>query len=216
MILKVISEFIDKGTLKSFPQEGSAYYFEQDSIPINYARLIPGHFYTFVSTKQVDSDQVPSMDEYQTGESRGLKPYFDRRPIFLSLGQEGPMEIGLNVKVMPTTYRKWFLQKYLKVFLPVISKLVDEDGDLINLNSRVRLPAMEPFFKINRSFAMAVGEQSGLNFKFLVDKYTRGEMGNPLALIDWDQVPKLSMLTYLNDGSIASKTPISYFLTKFT
>lgn len=215
MVLKKLNDFINDGRVEDFSENGTPYYFDGESTPINYSRLVPGYVYTFVSKHQINNDSIPSLDEYQTT-GRTKKPYFDRRPLFVSLGQEGPMEIGINLKLMPINFRKWFLRKYLKILYHVIEKMVDKDGKLIELNKRMRMQESAPLYKFNRSFATMVGEQTGFNVEFLVDKYTRGEMGNPLALIDWDQVPKLSSLLYMNDGSIISKTPISYFLTKFT
>jgi len=219
MKLKVIKEFTDTGEIAPFPEEGTAYYFDNDRVQINYARLIPGYFYTFVSVSSFSEDDLPSLDEYQVGLLDGRKPkkpYFDRRPIILSLGQEGPMEVGLNVKLMPFNLRRWFLQKYLKHIFPTMLKLVDSTGDLAHVNNRIRMQESAPLHSINRQFVKTASEQTGLKLEFLVDKYTRGEMGNPLALIDWDQIIKMGRCNYMHDKSIASKTPIFYFLTKFT
>jgi len=215
MVLNSINEFIKDGTVKSSPRDGTAYYFNEDSIPINYAKLVPGHIYSFISLHSVEEDDIPNLDQYQTGEIR-KKPYFDRRPIFLSLGQEGPFEVGINLKIMPLLFRKWFLRKYLQYMYSTLEQLVDKDGNFIEVNARMRMPEVMPFYKINRGFSKLVTEQTGFNVEFLVDKYTRGEMGNPLALIDWEYVPNLCNFQYMNDGSIISKTPITYFLTKFT
>jgi hypothetical protein len=216
MSIKGIKQFISTGQVDEFPQANSAYYFDTERISVNYARLVPSYVYTFVSVNPRGNDEIPSLDEYQTGASKGVKPYFDSRPIFLSLGQEGPMEIVFNLKLIPTALRKWFLINYYKQILPILEKLVDESGNFIELNKRMRMQETGPLYRINRSFIRTISEQSNLNLEFLVDKYTRGEMGNPLGLIDWDQVPKIVTLSYMNDGSIVSKTPISYFLTKFT
>ena len=219
MKLKVIKEFIDTGEIASFLEEGTANYFDNDRVQVNYARLIPGYFYTFVSISTFSEDDLPSLDEYQVGLVDGRKPkkpYFDRRPIILSLGQEGPMEVGLNMKLMPFNLRRWFLRKYLTHIFPIAAKLVDDTGDLLHVNNRIRMQESAPLYSINRQFIKAVSEQTGLKLEFLVDKYTRGEMGNPLALIDWDQIIKMGRCNYMHDGSIVSKTTISYFLTKFT
>jgi hypothetical protein len=215
MKLKVIKDFIDLDQIEPFPYEGTSYYFDTERVPVNFARLLPGYFYTFVSIANAVEDELLSLDEYQIG-PKSKKPYFDRRPIFLSLGQEGPMEVGLNVKLMPFKLRRWFLQRYLKHIYPTMVKLVDESGDLATLNSRIRMQETASLYGINRQFVRAISEQTGLKLEFLVDKYTRGEMGNPLALIDWDQIIKMGRCNYIHDKSILSKTPISYFLTKFT
>lgn len=219
MKIKVIKDFVDTGEIAPFSNEGTAYYFDDDRVQVNYARLIPGYFYTFVSISSYSEDDLPSLDEYQVGLLDGRKPkkpYFDRRPIILSLGQEGPMEVGLNMKLMPFNLRKWFLQRYLKHIFPILLKLTDDTGDLAHVNNRIRMQESAPLYSINRSFVKSASEQTGLKLEFLVDKYTRGEMGNPLALIDWDQIIKMGRCNYMQDKSIVSKTPISYFLTKFT
>jgi hypothetical protein len=215
MQLKKLSDFVTDGTVDASVGQGQAYYFDSERILVNYARLVPSYIYTFNSTKPVGDDSVPSLDEYQISNKR-RKPYYDNRPIFISLGQEGPMEVGINLKLMPLTFRKWFLRRYFKMILPTLSTLVDPSGNFIELNKRMRMQATAPLYKINREFIKAVASQTGFNLEFLVDKYTRSEMGNPLALIDWDQVPNLVNYSYMNDGTIISKTPINYFLTKFS
>jgi hypothetical protein len=216
MSIHSINQFIVTGQVIDFPQAGLPYYFDRERLPVNYTRLVPGYIYSFNSTVPVGEDSIPSLDDYQSGQSHGKKPYYDNRPIFLSLGQEGPMEVGFNLKLMPIQLRKWFLQKYLKQMFPLLEKLVEPSGNFIELNKRMRMQVNSPFYRLNRGFIGAVSEQSGLKLGFLIDKYTRGEIGNPLALIDWDDVPKLSTTNYVNDGSIVSKTPIAYFLTKFS
>lgn len=216
MSIQSIKEFVSTGIPKEDSHQGLPYYFDNELVPINYATLIPGHFYTFNSIVSKQEDEIPSLDEVQTGEAKGKKPYFDKRPIFLSLGQEGPMEVGLNMKVMPPKVRKWFVQKYLSFIMPTLEKLVDDDGDFRELADRMRLKQNAQFYQVNRKFIRYISEQIGLNLEFLVDKYRRGDMGNPLAIIDWDAVPQLATCMYHNDKTIISKTPISYFLTKFT
>ncbi len=213
---KIVNDFVRIGSIPSFPEEGRPYYFDDDCIPYAYYRLIPGYIYTFVSPNVVQEDDIPSLDEYQTSETKSVKPYFDRRPIILSLGQEGPMEVGLNLKLMPLSVRHWFLSKYYKILANLIDKSQDENGEFIEFKDRMKLSENLVLKNINRNFINQVGEQNNINFKFLVDKYTRGEMSNKLAIIDWEQAIKLPKLSYVNDGSVVTKTPISYFLKKFT
>lgn len=212
----IVNDFRVNGIIPNFPEQGTAYYFDNASIPYAYYRLLPGHIYTYVSSKNVEEDSIPTLDEYQTSPNKSIKPYFDKRPIILSLGQEGPMEVGLNLKVMPATLRKWFLMKYYNIIKPVIDQSADENGKFKPLADRFKLPSLPMLQAINRDFITKVGEQTNINFKFLVDKYTRGEMSTKLAMIDWDEAIKLPLLSYMNDGSVVSKTPILYFLTKFT
>lgn len=215
MSIQSIKDFVNTGNVSDNSNKGMPYYFENERVSVNYARLVPGYFYVFTSIAQRGEDELPSLDQYQTRESR-KKPYFDQKPIILSLGQEGPMEVGLNMKIMPAKVRKWFIQKYLTFILPTLEKLVDEDGDFIEMPDRMRLKQNVQLYQVNREFIRHVSEQIGLNLEFLVDKYTRGEMGNPLAIIDWDDVPQLINCMYNTDPTVVSKTPISYFLTKFT
>lgn len=213
---KIVNDFIRVGSVPTFTEEGRPYYFDDDCIPFAYYRLVPGYIYTFVSSKVVEEDSLPSLDEYQTSPTKSVKPYFDRRPIILSLGQEGPMEVGLNLKLMPLSVRHWFLSKYYKILSNLIEKSEDEDGKFIDFRERMKLSENSMLKNINRNFITQIGEQNNINFKFLVDKYTRGEMSNKLAIIDWEQAVKLPKLSYVTDGSVLTKTPISYFLTKFT
>lgn len=214
MVIKDLKQFVNLGTLAEDSRAGTPYYFDEERIPINYSRLVPGYFYTFTSIRSVNETEIPSLDHYQTT-SKAVKPYFDRKPIILSLGQEGPMEVGLNLKLMPVVFRKWFLRKYLNFVMPTLEKLIDQSEEFVGLNARMKMQQSSPFYQINRNFAKLATEQSGFNVEFLVDKYTRSEMGNPLSLIDWQFVPSLCLFEYRADGSIMSNTPISYFWQKF-
>lgn len=210
---KTVDAFLKAGAVSPFLEENTAHYFENSGIPFYYIRLIPGYIYTFASIKSVTEAEIPSLDEYQVGGQPSRKPYFDRRPIILSLGQEGPMEVGLNLKIMPLKMRSHFLTRYYGLIAKLIEKSEDEAGKLIEFKDRFKLPENSILRNINRNLIHQISEQSNFNLTFLVDKYNRGEMSK-ITVIDWDQAVKLPRLSYANDGSIISKTPISYFLTK--
>mgnify|MGYP003339894948 FL=1 len=216
MISKLLEDYVQTGAASGQDQVSPNYRFEAEGIDYGFSALAPGHIYTFVSLRERDSDSLPSLDEYQVSQTKSKKPYFDNRPIFLSLGKAGPMEIGLNLKLMPVQLRKKFLRNYLKqVVIPIVEKLVDKSGNLLELTERLRSPGINGLLQIDRQYIGQLSGLTGLNFEFLVDKYNREEM-RFLKMIDWPAVPKLGESEYVQDKTIVSKTPISYFLTKFT
>ena len=216
MAIKLLEDYVQTGIVKDFQSPAPNYRFDAEGVPYNFRALAPGHIYTFVSLRERGSDNLPSLDEYQTNPTPGKKPYFDNRPIFVSLGQEGPMEIGLNLKMMPDQLRKNFIRVYLKnTVLPVIENLIDAKGNLLGITERLRSPEINKLLQITRGYARLASDLSSFNFEFLVDKYNREEM-RFLKMIDWPDVPKIGESNYVQDKTIVSKTPISYFLTKFT
>ena len=216
MAIKLLQKYAEEGLVPGFLPPGPNYRFDSEAPKVAHRALAPGHIYTFITMREVSSDDVPSLDDYQTGLSKGKKPYYDNRPIFLALGQEGPMEVGLNLKMIPVALRKKFIRTYLKNrIIPALANLVDETGSLIQLDTRLRSPAINSILLTDRSYIKSISGLSGLNFEFLVDKYKREEM-RFLSMIDWPDVPKLGEVNYSQDKTVVSKTPISYFLTKFT
>lgn len=209
MAIQQIKDYIETGTVNGFSQSGPNYRFSEESMQVPI--LIPGHFYTFISKTIRGNDGLPSLDDYTTGQNKGIKPYVDNRPIFISLGNSGPIHFGLNVKLMPQLLRRKFIQTYLNRLLPVLSKLVEESGEFIEYSKRIRQPEMNPFGSINKDFIMAISPYSGVKFEFLVDKYNREEM-RYLSLIDWKNVPKIGEVDYSTDQSIATRSRISDFL----
>jgi hypothetical protein len=214
MAIKLIKDFITSGDVDYIPP-AAVYYFNEEAVPVSHQTLLPGHVYTFRALRPRGSDSVSTLDDYQTGQADGVKPYYDNAPIFISLGKAGPLETGLNLKLMPTPVRKKFIRTYLNRILPVLETLTDENGNLYDIEQRRRMPQIGPLLRVNSGFVWQLSEITGINFEFLVDKYKRDEMRN-LSMIDWPDVVKLSNTDYLRDPAIASRTPISYFLTKFT
>lgn len=216
MAIKLLSDYVQDGIVKGFEQPVPNYRFDTEGIDYKFRALAPGHIYTFISLRERGADGLPSLDEYQISPTKTKKPYADNRPIFLSLGQEGPMEIGLNLKLMPVQLRKNFIRVYLKnTVLPVIENLVDSKDNLLEIEQRLTSPEIKKLLQVDRQYIKLASDMSSFNFEFLVDKYNREEM-RFLKMIDWPAVPKLGESEYVQDKTIVSKTPISYFLTKFT
>ena len=209
MAINKIQEFITSGTVTDFVPDGPNHRFIDESVQVPI--LIPGHVYTFISTTIRGNDGLPSLDDYTAGLSKGIKPYIDNRPIFISLGQEGPFETGLNLKVIPQGLRRRFIRTYLRSLAPILANLTDSNGEFIDYQKRIRLPEMNPFGRINRSFIKSISQFSGIKFEFLVDKYKREEM-RYLGLIDWPHVHKIGEVDYSRDPSIATRSQISDFL----
>ena len=209
MQIQRIQEFIRTGKVDDFSVIGPNHRFAEESLPVSI--LIPGHVYTFISSTIRGNDDVPSLDDFVTGVSKGKKPYIDNRPIFISLGQEGPFEIGLNLKVIPQGLRRTFIRTYFRALEPILKNLTDSKGEFIEYPKRIRLPEMNPFGRINKTFITSISQFAGIKFEFLVDKYKREEM-RYLGLIDWPQVHKIGEIDYSRDPAIATRSQISDFL----
>lgn len=209
MAIEQIKDYIQTGKVDNFSQPGPNYRFTDESIQVPI--LIPGHFYTFIAKTIKGNDGLPSIDDYTSGQVKSGKPYIDNRPVFIALGNSGPIQFGLNVKLMPQILRRKFIQTYLKRILPVLSNLTDDAGEFIEYSKRIRQPEMNPFGSINKEFMMSISPYSGIKFEFLVDKYNREEM-RYLSLIDWKHVPKIGEINYSGDQSIATRSRISDFL----
>ena len=117
MAIQQIKDYIETGKVENFTQLGPNYRFSEESVQVPI--LIPGHVYTFFTKTVRGNDGLPSLDDYTSGQSNGAKPYIDNYPIFISLGSKGPIEFGLNIKVMPQPLRRKFIQTYLKRILMV-------------------------------------------------------------------------------------------------
>ena len=186
MQLAKLKEFIKDGQIPEFSSAGANNYLEDVSIPVDHRTCLSGHVYTFKSISQIGV--TLSADEwFETSKS----DYLDKQHIFISLGQEGPMEIGLNLKVMPTRLTEELVRSYLKVITPMLDKIVDSDGNFIDLTARVKLAA-------NHSLSSLVNQDYFSKFEYWIDKYRREDMSY-LTLIDWPDVPKLTKISYSNN-----------------
>ena len=186
MQLAKLKEFIKDGQIPEFSAFGANNYLEDVSIPVDHRTCLSGHVYTFKSISQIGV--TLSVDEwFETSKSN----YLDKQPIFISLGQEGPMEIGLNLKVMPTRLTEEVVRSYLKVITPMLDKIVDSDKNFIGLADRVKLPATYSLSRlVNRDFFS--------KYEYFIDKYRREDMSY-LTLIDWPAVPMLTKINYSNN-----------------
>ena len=186
MQLAKLKEFIKDGQIPEFSSAGANNYLEDVSIPVDHRTCLSGHIYTFKSISQIGV--TLSVDEWF---EKSKSEYLDKQPIFISLGQEGPMEIGLNLKVMPTRLTEELVRSYLKVITPMLDKIVDSDGNFIALADRIKLPA-------NHSLSRLVNRNFFSKYEYWIDKYRREDMSY-LTLIDWPDVPKLTKINYSNN-----------------
>ena len=188
MNLAELKEFIKDGQILGFSSAGANNYLEGEAgvIPVDHRTCLSGHVYTFKSISQIGV--TLSVDEWF---EKSKSDYLDKQPIFISLGQEGPMEIGLNLKVMPTRLTEELVRSYLKVITPMLDKIVDLKGNVIGLADRVKLPATYSLSRlVNRDFFS--------KYEYFIDKYRREDMSY-LTLIDWPAVPMLTKINYSNN-----------------
>lgn len=195
--------------------------FMKDPIPGERTFLVPGHFYTHLELNPIGSDSVPTWDEYEILKNPSLRdldkvtkypvtlPYYDNRPIFLALSQDG---LGINLKIMSQLLRKQFIRTYLKQIAVPLEKCYS-DGKLIDFSERLRLPEIRPLFGVNLPFIKAMTGFPDIKFNLLVNKYNRERMRN-LTLIDWDDVPKLHLANYSTDKSVSTRSAFSLFEIK--
>ena len=186
MQLAKLKEFIKDGQIPEFSAFGANNYLEDVSIPVDHRTCLSGHIYTFKSISQIGV--TLSVDEWF---EKSKSDYLDKQPIFISLGQEGPMEIGLNLKVMPTRLTEEVIRSYLKVITPMLEKIVDSKGNFIDLAERVKLAA-------NYSLSGLVNRNFFSKYEYFIDKYRREDMSY-LTLIDWPAVPMLTKINYSNN-----------------
>ena len=73
----------------------------------------------------------------------------------------------------------------------MLDKIVDSDGNFIDLAARVKLAA-------NNSLSSLVNQDYFSKFEYWIDKYRREDMSY-LTLIDWPDVPKLTKISYSNN-----------------
>jgi hypothetical protein len=211
MAIKLIRDYVQNGTVSNFEMSTPNYRFSDEGVQVRY--IVPGHFYTFIQRTQRGNDDLPSLDDWTAGLSRS-KPYFDNWPIFLALDQYG---LGLNVKLMPSLARRLFLRTYLRTVLPALERVVDQNGEFLSQEERLRPPLVNPFGSINRDWIRnrILGQLPSIKYEFLVDKYNREEM-RYLKLIDWPHVPKIGEANYSTDPAVATRSFISDYLKNLT
>ena len=73
----------------------------------------------------------------------------------------------------------------------MLDKIVNSDGNFIDLAERIKLPA-------NYSLSRLVNRDYFSKYEYWIDKYRREDMSY-LTLIDWPDVPKLTKINYSNN-----------------
>lgn len=183
--------------------------------------LLPGHIYTHLELQPIGPDQVPTWDEYEILKNPSMrdlsliskykikKPYYDNRPIFLAIDQNG---LGINLKVMAPILRRKFLMLYLRVMESAIDKCYS-DGKLSSFQERITSGALAPFLRVDLNLVKSMIGMPEFKLNLLVNKYNRETMRN-LTLIDWDEIPMLSMINYSTDRMISKRSNFSLFEIK--
>lgn len=183
--------------------------------------LIPGHIYTHLELDPIGPDQVPTWDEYEIIKNPSIrdldlvskykirKPYYDNRPIFLALSNDG---LGINLKLMSQGLRKNFMMMYLRAMATPLANCYS-DGKLLEMSERIRLGVLPPFLGVNLGLIKAILGMPEFKLNLLVNKYNREKMRN-LTLIDWDTVPKLHLANYSTDRMISARSNFSLFEIK--
>jgi hypothetical protein len=195
-------------------------YFQDVAIPYPLRYLLPGHVFTFQYLDNVDESMIISIPEYiqpkknkQAIMAAGLlepsylieRPYFDLRPIGLSLpnlGVDNQSEYVLNLKMMPTLDRIQVLELIYRVVVPLILRagIVDHgehEGDLIPFRDRLQNGRYtQPFlgFKMEN-----LTGQLGRGLYFWVNKYDKNRMRD-VKVIDFDQLPRFGQADYSDDA----------------
>ena len=183
--------------------------------------LLPGHIYSHLELQPIGPDQVPTWDEYEILKNPSMrdlsliskykitKPYYDNRPIFLAIDQNG---LGINLKVMSPVLRRKFLMMYLRVMEPSIQRCYS-DGKLSSFSERIQNGVLGPFLGVNLSLIKSIIGMPEFKLNLLVNKYNREKMRN-LTLVDWDDIPKLAMVNYSTDRMISTRSNFSLFEIK--
>ena len=216
--LDKLQDFYKNGVDPDFKPEPNHVFVNMTQRGGDKVYLFPGHFYTFLNLNPVGPDTVPTWDEYEILRNPSLRdktivdkykgqrlPYYDNRPIFLALSQDG---WALNIKVMSQFMRKRFVRTYLnRMERPIINCF--QDGELMEFTKR----PLAPFLAINSQMVKTITGIPDLKYELLVNKYSREQMRN-LTLIDWPDVPKLHLPNYSTDKMISARSQFSLFEIK--
>jgi hypothetical protein len=218
--LEKLQDFYQNGTDPEFSPNPNHIFGSNASTSSTF--LMPGHFYTHLELEPIGPDQVPTWDEYEMMKNPSTredsliekypkvkKPFYDNRPIFLALSTDG---FGLNIKLMSQPLRKKFIRMYLKQVATLLDRCYS-DGTLIDIEKRLRMSELSPFYRVNLDFIKAVSGLPDIKFNLLVNKYNREKMRN-LSLIDWNDVPKLHLANYSTDKMISARSSFSLFEIK--
>lgn len=217
MALIDLQSYIEDGIALEPPVYAN-YYFDQEKVAYTRSQLIPGHFYTFSVVNRVPNDLVPNLSEVRTpSQLKGYnlkRPYYDNRPVCLSLGNDGTGgEIVLNLKMIPPKLRSVIIRRYLSAVKGQLANFY-QGNKIMPFNSRLTgstSSAISPFLSVNAAF---LSRLTGINLSFGLNKYQREQMAG-LGMIDWEDVSKIERIDYRNDPTIAVKTPVSILINEF-
>jgi hypothetical protein len=217
MALIDLQSYIEEGITQDPPVYAN-YYFQQEKVSYTLAKLIPGHFYSFAVVNRVPNDMVPNLSETRTPaqlkQYNLQRPYYDNRPVVLSLGNDGNGgEIVLNLKIIPPKLRSVIIRRYLGVVKDRLPNFY-ENGEPVPIRERLAGPnrnSIAPFFSVTAPF---LSKLTGINLSFGLNKYQREQMAD-VGLIDWNDVSKIELIDYRNDPTIAVKTPVAVLLNEF-
>lgn len=208
-----LQSYIDDGIVAESNYYAN-YYFQEEGQPYSRFRLIPGHFYSFSVVNKLPNDVVPNLSETKTPKSLEQypikKPYYDNRPVCLSLGGEGG-EIILDLKMIPPKIRSVIIRRYMNAVKDRLKMFYGPNEQIIPFSSRLEPGMIGPFLSIDPAFMFRL---TGIDLSFALNKYQRENMSN-LVLIDWEDVSKIEQIDYRNDPTIAVKTPIPVLLEQF-
>jgi hypothetical protein len=193
-------------------------YFQDVSIPYPMKYLLPGHVYTFEFISDIDSPDIITIEEYLQSDATKkamkkagvqptvytvTKPYYDLRPIALSINNLGDSgsEYILNLKCMTYVDRMKVMEILYRGVVPNLLRngLIEfgsEKGDLLPFQTRLNKQAYtSPFV----GFQMRnLTDYLGTGIYFWVNKYDKNRMRN-IRLIDFDHLDRLAGLNYAND-----------------
>lgn len=190
------------------------YYFQNEAKGWTFPKFLPGHVYTFDYLDLLDEAAVPSIPDYLDPNKLKTytyqKPYFDSKPIGISLGRmsDGPDEYFIDLKMMPLPERLAAMEILMRGVYQVIQKVglhrvrVEKDGEeyyekqLRPLEERMRdYDYVSPFVRMNSDIFR---NYLGRGFYFWVNKYNVSRMKD-VSLIDFDVVEKIALSNYNYD-----------------
>ena len=217
MALIDLQSYIEDGIALEPPVYAN-YYFDQEKVAYTRSQLVPGHFYTFSVVNRVPNDLVPNLSEVRTpSQLKGYnlkRPYYDNRPVCLSLGNDGVGgEIVLNLKMIPPKLRSVIIRRYMSAVKGQLANFYQGDS-LMPIRERLagsNGASIGPFLSVNPAF---LSRLTGINLSFGLNKYQREQMAG-LGMIDWEDVSKIERIDYRNDPTIAVKTPVSILINEF-
>lgn len=201
-----IREFIRSNKIPKTRFDGLPYYFNNERFYITNNRIFPGYFYAFTLMQNQEID-LPTLNEYQI--DKGIKPYYDNKPIILLL--ENPINelIGLNIKILNPNQRLLFLKTYFVLIKDFLNLQLNSNKDFIELEERLTVNNNQLFNNMSKAIRN-IGQYLNIDLDFIIDKYTKEDI-RELAIIDWPHIISVCNYNYMNDQSILTRTPLNYF-----